>query len=122
MNPHRGDYVIRLSDQEVRGRLTLGLLSELQAALEVRTLQQLTARLIDPSADDTAVFIAAMSGSAITADEVKAWPLMDAMSAMQQIGQVFEAAFAPPEGEQSKGKPEKKSPSRGVTGSASASA
>lgn len=117
MNPQRGEYRLTLAGQEVTGRLTLDLLARLQTALGVQTLSELTRRLIDPSADDTALFIATMSAGAVTQEEVRDWPLMDAMNAMQQVGAVFNDAFAAPEGEKSKGKPQT-SRSRGASGSA----
>jgi|694.fasta_scaffold01641_12 hypothetical protein len=118
MNPLRNEYRIEVGEHALVGKLDLTLLKSLEGALGARSVQDIGRMLADPSAEQMVATITVAANGALTAEQVATLPLWEAMGILQGFGEVFTQAFAAPEGEQSKGKPGKKSPSRGVTGSA----
>ncbi len=94
-NHARGEVLLAIDGRERRLCVTLGALAELEAALDVISLTQLSERLAQLTAADLVIVLAALvagGGEAMSGGELMA-ARIDPRAAANAVAQAFQAAF-----------------------------
>lgn len=106
INKARGEVAATVGGREIVLRLTLGGLARLEAALEVKTMSALVARMSDPGVNDILIFAEVLSEGALTREDLSTLPMGEATALFNAVTDALHAAFAEPEGGKKNAEPE----------------